>query len=63
MKLLAIVAVALSLSGCGDTDYYKSPADQARDAAWDNAMSTSLLSAYAASPRTCMNIGGIVTCD
>lgn len=65
MKPLAIVftVLALALAGCGDGSYYKSPADEARDAAYDNAVAAGIMVNYATSPRSCMNIGGIVTCQ
>lgn len=59
----AVLLLALALSACSATDYPKSAYDRARDDAFDNAVAASMLSNYAARPRSCMNIGGIITCD
>jgi uncharacterized lipoprotein len=63
MKTLLAALVVLSLAGCGDGSYYRSSADEARDNAYDAAVGAAIMSNYATSPRSCMNIGGIVTCQ
>lgn len=62
MKTIAILAV-LFLTGCGSADYYKSPSDIARDNAWDDATSSAMIANGFNRHVTCMNIGGIVTCQ
>lgn len=63
MKLLIAALAALSLAGCGSADYYKSPSDVARDNAWDDATSSAMIANGFRHPVSCMNIGGIVSCQ
>jgi hypothetical protein len=62
MKTIILIVV-LSLTGCGSTSYYKSDADRASDRAWDDAASAGIIANGFSRPVSCMNIGGVVTCD
>jgi hypothetical protein len=62
MKLLASALLVLTLASCG-SGYHKTPAEIARDQAWDDATSSAMVANWFHKPASCTNIGGIVTCQ
>lgn len=63
MRIIICFFVTLAIAGCGSADYYKSPSDIARDNAFDDAAAAGIIAGGFHHQTTCMNIGGIVTCQ